>query len=47
MAGAHPAEIIEAKDGTLWGTTYLGGKASKGFFGDGTVFNLNVGLPPR
>jgi uncharacterized repeat protein (TIGR03803 family) len=45
--GAYPAEIIQAKDGTLWGSTYQGGNASSGHFGDGTVFNLNVGLPPK
>jgi len=45
--GAYPAEIIEAKDGTLWGSTYQGGKASVGHFADGTVFSLNVGLPPK
>jgi uncharacterized repeat protein (TIGR03803 family) len=46
-AGAYPAEIIQAKDGKLWGSTYQGGKAPQGFFSDGTVFSLNVGLPPR
>lgn len=45
--GAYPAEIIQAKDGTLWGSTYLGGLAPANHFADGTVFNLNVGLPPR
>jgi uncharacterized repeat protein (TIGR03803 family) len=45
--GAYPAEVIQAKDGTLWGSTYLGGKASAGHFADGTVFSLNVGLPPK
>jgi outer membrane protein assembly factor BamB len=47
VAGAYPAEIIQAKDGKLWGSTYQGGKAPQGFFSDGTVFSLNVGLPPR
>jgi hypothetical protein len=46
-AGAYPAEIIQAKDGKLWGSTYQGGKAPQGFFSDGTVFSLNVGLPPQ
>ena len=45
--GAYPAEIIQAKDGTLWGSTYQGGKASTGHFADGTVFSLNAGLPPK
>ena len=45
--GAYPAEIIQAKDGTLWGSTYQYGKASTSHFADGTVFKLNVGLPPR
>jgi uncharacterized repeat protein (TIGR03803 family) len=45
--GAYPAEVIQAKDGTLWGSTYQGGKASAGHFADGTVFRLNVGLPPK
>jgi len=45
--GAYPAEIIQAKDGTLWGSTYQGGDASANHFADGTVFNLNAGLPPR
>jgi uncharacterized repeat protein (TIGR03803 family) len=45
--GAYPAEIIQAKDGTLWGSTYQYGKASAGHFADGTVFSLNDGLPPR
>lgn len=45
--GAYPAEIIQAKDGTLWGSTYQGGKASTNHFADGTVFSLNAGLPPK
>jgi uncharacterized repeat protein (TIGR03803 family) len=44
--GAYPMEIIQASDGTLWGSTDSFGNASKGHFGDGTVFSLNVGLPP-
>jgi len=45
--GAYPAEIIQAKDGTLWGSTYQYGNASSGLFADGTVFSLNAGLPPK
>jgi len=45
--GAYPAVIIQAKDGTLWGSTTQYGKASTNHFADGTVFSLNLGLPPR
>jgi uncharacterized repeat protein (TIGR03803 family) len=45
--GAYPMELIQAKDGTLWGSTDSFGNATKGYFGDGTVFSLNAGLPPR
>ena len=45
--GAFPAAMIQAKDGTFWGATQSFGRASKGFFADGGVFNLNAGLPPR
>lgn len=45
--GAFPAEIIQAKDGILWGSTYQYGKVTSGFFADGTIFSLNVGLPAR
>jgi uncharacterized repeat protein (TIGR03803 family) len=45
--GAWPAELIQAKDGTLWGPTEIYGTASKGHFALGTVFSLNEGLPPR
>jgi hypothetical protein len=45
--GAYAAGLIQAKDGTLWGSTYQGGKAPAGHFADGTVFSLNAGLPPR
>jgi uncharacterized repeat protein (TIGR03803 family) len=45
-AGAYPAVLIQAKDGTLWGATQSFGKASKGSFADGAVFSLNAGLPP-
>jgi hypothetical protein len=37
--------MIEAKDGTLSGTTYGGGTVSKGT-PDGVVFSLNAGLGP-
>ena len=45
--GAYPAGLIQAKDGTLWGSTYQYGKATSSHFADGTVFELNAGLPPR
>lgn len=45
--GAFPVMIMQAKDGTLWGTTDQYGHVSKGHFADGTVFRFNVGLPPR
>jgi hypothetical protein len=45
--GAFPVELIQAKDGTLWGSTYGYGTASTGQFADGTIFSLNAGLPPR
>jgi hypothetical protein len=45
--GGLPVEIIQAKDGTLWGSTDYYGDASKGYFADGTVFSVNAGLPPR
>ena len=45
--GGLPTEIIQAKDGTFWGSTDFYGDASKGHFADGTVFSLNAGLPPR
>lgn len=45
--GAFPAEIIQAKDGTLWGLTTQYGTVPSGHFADGTVFSLNVGLPAR
>jgi hypothetical protein len=38
---------MQAKDGTLWGTAEAFGYAPKGYFGDGTVFSLDAGLPPR
>lgn len=45
--GGFPEELIQAKDGTLWGITYRYGTASEGQFANGTVFSLNAGLPPR
>jgi sugar lactone lactonase YvrE len=45
--GAYPEQLIQLTDGTLLGTTYGYGAASTGHFGDGTVFSLNAGLPPR
>jgi hypothetical protein len=45
--GAFPAALIEASDGSLWGTTIQFGTAPAGKFGDGTVYSLNLGLPPR
>ena len=45
--GAFPAEIIETKDGILWGSTNDFGTYTTGHFAEGTVFSLNAGLPPR
>jgi len=45
--GAYPAGIVQAKDGTFWGTSTDFGKASKGHFAAGVAFSLNAGLPPR
>jgi uncharacterized repeat protein (TIGR03803 family) len=45
--GAYPMDLMQAKDGKLWGSTEAFGNASKGYFGDGTVFSLNAGLPPQ
>jgi hypothetical protein len=45
--GAYPGWLIQAKDGTLWGADTLGGNAPSGHFADGTIFKLNLGLPPR
>jgi uncharacterized repeat protein (TIGR03803 family) len=45
--GSYPVGLMQAKDGTLWGTTDQGGKASGTHFADGTVFSLNAGLPPK
>lgn len=45
--GAYPAEIIQVKNGMLWGSTFDFGKFAKDHFAEGTVFSLNAGLPPR
>jgi uncharacterized repeat protein (TIGR03803 family) len=45
--GAFPSWLMQAKDGTLWGTASDYGIASTGHFGGGTVYRLNLGLPPR
>ena len=45
--GAYPVALMQASDGTFWGTTDQFGNASKGHFGDGTVFSYDLGLPPR
>ena len=45
--GAYPAGIVQAKNGTFWGTTTEFGKASNGHFAAGVAFNLDAGLPPR
>jgi len=45
--GAYPGWLMQAKDGTLWGADTLGGNAPSGHFADGTIFKLNLGLPPR
>ena len=45
--GAYPGWLIQAKDGTLWGSDTMGGNAAAGHFADGTIFKLNLGLPPR
>ena len=44
--GEYPAEIIQTKDGTFWLSTYGGGQSTSGHFADGTIFHLNLGLPP-
>ena len=45
--GTYPAEILQTKDGTFWLSTYGGGTSASGHFADGTVFHVNLGLPPR
>jgi uncharacterized repeat protein (TIGR03803 family) len=42
-----PGQIIQAKDGTLWGVSAGGTTTSSGHFANGTVFSVNVGLPAR
>ena len=38
--GEYPVDLVSAKDGKLWGLTEFGGKAPKGFYGQGVVFRL-------
>lgn len=45
--GAYPAWLIQLKDGTFEGSAAQYGKQAAGNFADGTVYNLNLGLPPR
>jgi uncharacterized repeat protein (TIGR03803 family) len=45
-AGSYPADLIQAKDGTLWGDAAGGVVTGSGHFAGGTVFSLNEGLPP-
>jgi uncharacterized repeat protein (TIGR03803 family) len=45
--GANPLVLIQANDGTLWGTTAADGDTPKGYFGAGVVFSVNAGLPPE
>lgn len=45
--GAYPVGIIQANDGTLWGSTYAGGAAGEGQAAEGAIFSLDAGLPPR
>src|SRR5262249_18640628 len=40
-AGNLPTGLVEARDGTLFGTTQYGGRASGGNHPEGTVFKLN------
>jgi uncharacterized repeat protein (TIGR03803 family) len=44
--GSNPPVIIQAQDGTIWGTTNFYGVHGQDQFADGTVYNLNLGLPP-
>ena len=41
--GNYPVYLLSAKDGKLWGLSQYGGKAPKGFYGQGVVFNLTPG----
>ena len=43
--GTSPSWLIQSTNGTLWGTTMGGGTVSKGR-GSGTVYSLDLGLPP-
>lgn len=45
--GEYPGALIQAKNGTLWGNTAYYGNVPEGHFGDGVVYRLNAGLPPR
>jgi len=45
-AGSYPADLIQTKDGMLWGVAAGGLATGSGHFGGGTVFSLNAGLPP-
>lgn len=45
--GAYPAQVFQTSDGIFWGSTYQYGKVSRGHFADGTVYSLNLGLPPK
>ncbi len=44
--GAYPAMLVQAKDGSLWGSASEFGTAPKGRFAAGTIFKLKAGLPP-
>ena len=43
--GSDAAALIQAKDGTFWGSSFYGGKAPAGEVGYGTVYRLSAGLP--
>jgi uncharacterized repeat protein (TIGR03803 family) len=45
--GAYPAFIMQATDGTFRVSTGQYGKVPTGHFADGTIFSLNLGLPPK
>lgn len=45
--GAFPAALVQANDGTLWGSTGGYAKSSKGHFANGTIYTIDAGLPPR
>jgi hypothetical protein len=45
--GSNPAGVIQVKDGTLWGEASGGAVTGAGKFAGGTVFSLNLGLPPN